>query len=46
MTVLFNLEIYVFFASLLLPFHGVYAFDLIAAGLMEIDLTVRSNFQI
>ena len=26
--------------------NGVYAFDLIAAGLMELDLTVRSNFQI
>ena len=25
---------------------GVYASDLIAAGLMELDLTVRSNFQI
>ena len=25
---------------------GVYAFDLAAAGLIELDLTVRSNFQI
>ena len=25
---------------------GVCAFDLIAAGLMELDLTIRSNFQI